>query len=77
MLRGEIKCMREKITCGGEKMKDHGEIKGRQANEENERIRGELKGADNAKEQHKFMRGKIKSEGGGGERMTGKNQRFN
>ena len=58
-------------------MKDHGEIKGRQANEENERIRGELKGADNAKEQHKFMRVKIKSEGGGGERMTVKNQRFN
>ena len=40
-----------------------GEIKGRQAKEENERIRGELKGADNAKEQHKFMWGKIKSEG--------------
>ena len=41
-----------------------GEIKGRQAKEENERVRGELKGADNVKEQHKFMRGKIKSEGG-------------
>ena len=27
-------------------------------------VRGELKGADNAKEQHKFMREKIKSEGG-------------
>ena len=37
-----------------------GEIKGRQAKEENKRIRGELKGADNAKEQHKFMRGENK-----------------
>ena len=45
-----------------------GEIKGRQAKEENKRIRGgELKGADNAKEQHKFMRGNIKSEGERGE----------
>ena len=55
-----------------------GEIKGRQAEEENKKIRGELKGADNAKEQHKIMRGKIKCEGGEeGERMTGKNKRFN
>ena len=45
-----------------------GEIKGRQAKEENERIRGELKGADNAKEQHRFMREKIRSEGGEGEK---------
>ena len=71
--------MREKITCGGEKPREYAEIsKGRQAKEENESIRGELKGADNAKEQHKFMREKIKSEGGkGGEWMTEKNKRFN
>ena len=54
-----------------------GEIKGRQAKEENKRIRGELKGADNGKEQHKFMRGKIKSEGGGERKDDGKNKRFN
>ena len=55
-----------------------GDIKGRQAKEGNKRIRGEIKGADNAEEQHKFMRGKIKSEGRErGERMTGKNKRFN
>ena len=41
-------------------------MKGRQAKEE--KIRGELKGADNAKEQHKIMRGKIKSEGERGEK---------
>ena len=32
-----------------------GQIKGRQAKEENKRLRRELKGADNAKEQHKFI----------------------
>ena len=61
----------------GSKRGIRGEIKGRQAEEENKKIRGELKGADNAKEQHKIMRVKIESEEGEeGERMTGKNKRF-
>ena len=44
-----------------------GEIKSTQAKEENKRLRGEMKGADNAKEPHKFMRGK-KVRGGEGRR---------
>ena len=36
--------------------KDYAEKnEGRQAKEENKRLRGELQGAHNAKEQHKFM----------------------
>ena len=33
-----------------------GEIKCTQAKGENRRLRGEIKGADNAKEQHKYIR---------------------
>ena len=59
--------LRRRIKCVRGETKDYAE-KGRQAKEENKRIRGELKGADNAKERHIFMRGKIKSEGERGEK---------
>ena len=48
--------MREKRTCGGRNQGLWGEIKSTQPKEEKKKLRGEIKGADNAKEQHKFMR---------------------
>ena len=43
-----------------------GEIKSTQAKEQNKRLRGDMTGADNAKEHHKFMREKVR--GGEGRR---------
>ena len=42
------------------------ELKGTKAEEEKKRFRGDIKGAESAKEQHKIMRGKQKMRGGGG-----------
>ena len=58
----KIKCVRGEITCEGRNQGLRGEIKGTRAKEENKRLRKEIKGADSAKGQHKFMRWKIKSE---------------
>ena len=48
--------MREKITRGGGNQGLRGEIQSTQAKGENRRLRRETKGADNAKQQQKFMR---------------------
>ena len=52
--------MREKIKCVRCEIMDYGKIQGTRAKEENERLRGEVKGADSDEGEHRIHEGENK-----------------